>query len=293
MVVVQSFTRLAAEARHVRRHHPTQVIHHQFPVLNWWALVNVLTRAASTIAVIAIVDHRHLAAPARQGDGGRDRQLHGLRHAADRPAGDGGVVRLPPVLPDAGPGRVLRGAGRRNHACRSSRTPRSCWAPRGRGRASTTSASPTPAARNILTDAGLHRAARHARWRWSARPAPASPPRWRCCSGCGTRARGASRSTARTCATSAWKACAANIGVVFQESLLFNRSIRDNLLVGRPDATQEEIEQACRMADAHEFIIRQPQRLRHHGGRARHHAVRRPAPAPGDRPRAAEGPAAS
>ena len=49
-----------------------------------------------------------------------------------------------------------------------------------------------------------------------------------------------------------------NIGVVFQESLLFNRSIRDNLLIGRPEATQEEIEQACRNADAHEFIIRQP-----------------------------------
>jgi ATP-binding cassette subfamily B protein len=49
-----------------------------------------------------------------------------------------------------------------------------------------------------------------------------------------------------------------NIGVVFQESLLFNRSIRDNLLVGRPEATDAEIEQACRMADAHEFIIRQP-----------------------------------
>jgi ABC-type multidrug transport system fused ATPase/permease subunit len=49
----------------------------------------------------------------------------------------------------------------------------------------------------------------------------------------------------------------ANVGVVFQESLLFNRSIRDNLLVGRSEATDEEIEQACRMADAHEFIIRQ------------------------------------
>jgi ATP-binding cassette, subfamily B, beta-glucan exporter len=48
-----------------------------------------------------------------------------------------------------------------------------------------------------------------------------------------------------------------NIGVVFQESLLFNRSIRDNLLVGKPEATDEEIEQACRMADAHEFIVRQ------------------------------------
>jgi ATP-binding cassette subfamily B protein len=50
-----------------------------------------------------------------------------------------------------------------------------------------------------------------------------------------------------------------SIGVVFQESLLFNRSIRENLLVGRPDATQAEIERACRLAEAHDFIIRQPQ----------------------------------
>jgi ATP-binding cassette, subfamily B, beta-glucan exporter len=50
-----------------------------------------------------------------------------------------------------------------------------------------------------------------------------------------------------------------SIGVVFQESMLFNRSIRDNLRVGRPEATDAEIEHACRLADAHEFIIRQPQ----------------------------------
>ena len=49
IVVVQSFTRLGAETRlfgDIAR----QVIEHQFPVLNWWAVVNVLTRAASTIA---------------------------------------------------------------------------------------------------------------------------------------------------------------------------------------------------------------------------------------------------
>jgi ATP-binding cassette subfamily B protein len=50
-----------------------------------------------------------------------------------------------------------------------------------------------------------------------------------------------------------------NIGVVFQESLLFHRSIRENLLVGRPDATDADIERACRLAEAHDFIIRQPQ----------------------------------
>jgi ATP-binding cassette subfamily B protein len=50
-----------------------------------------------------------------------------------------------------------------------------------------------------------------------------------------------------------------NIGVVFQESMLFNRTIRENLTVGRADATQEELERACRMAEAHDFITRQPQ----------------------------------
>ncbi len=50
----------------------------------------------------------------------------------------------------------------------------------------------------------------------------------------------------------------ASIGVVFQESLLFNRTIRENLLVGRPGACQDEIERACRMAEAHEFITAQP-----------------------------------
>jgi ATP-binding cassette subfamily B protein len=49
-----------------------------------------------------------------------------------------------------------------------------------------------------------------------------------------------------------------NIGVVFQESLLFNRSIAENLRVGKPDATQEEIEAAARLAEAHDFIARRP-----------------------------------
>ena len=45
-----------------------------------------------------------------------------------------------------------------------------------------------------------------------------------------------------------------NIGVVFQETLLFNRSIADNLRVGKPDATDEEIREAAARAQALEFI---------------------------------------
>ncbi|MGE0719888.1 MAG: glucan ABC transporter ATP-binding protein/ permease [Alphaproteobacteria bacterium] len=49
-----------------------------------------------------------------------------------------------------------------------------------------------------------------------------------------------------------------NIGVVFQESALFYRSIADNLRVGRPDATDAEVEAAAMAAQAHDFIMRQP-----------------------------------
>lgn len=51
----------------------------------------------------------------------------------------------------------------------------------------------------------------------------------------------------------------ASIGVVFQESLLFFRTIEENLKVGRPEATDEEMINAARQAQAHEFILRQPQ----------------------------------
>ena len=48
-----------------------------------------------------------------------------------------------------------------------------------------------------------------------------------------------------------------NIGVVFQEPMLFARSIRENLQVGRPDATDAEMIEALERAQAIEFIARQ------------------------------------
>jgi len=47
-----------------------------------------------------------------------------------------------------------------------------------------------------------------------------------------------------------------NIGVVFQEALLFNRSIADNLRVGNADATEAEMRQAAKRAQALDFIDR-------------------------------------
>lgn len=44
------------------------------------------------------------------------------------------------------------------------------------------------------------------------------------------------------------------MGIVSQEPVLFNDSIRDNIRLGRPDASDEEVEQACRIANAWDFI---------------------------------------
>jgi ATP-binding cassette subfamily B protein len=52
-----------------------------------------------------------------------------------------------------------------------------------------------------------------------------------------------------------------NIGVVYQEALLFNRSIAENLRVGNPEATDEQLREAAARAQATELIERHPQGL--------------------------------
>ena len=49
-----------------------------------------------------------------------------------------------------------------------------------------------------------------------------------------------------------------NIGMVTQESYLFNGTIMDNLRYAKADATMEEVERACKMANIHDFIAEQP-----------------------------------
>ncbi len=49
-----------------------------------------------------------------------------------------------------------------------------------------------------------------------------------------------------------------SIAVVFQDAGLFNRSIEDNIRIGRPSATQEEVETAARLAEADDFIRTKP-----------------------------------
>ncbi|MGD0107883.1 MAG: ATP-binding cassette domain-containing protein, partial [Rhodopila sp.] len=259
VMVVQSFTRLSAEA-HLFSDIANQVIRHQFPVLNWWALVNVMTRASSTLAIITIVlvgTWLHMNGMASVGEivsfmGFAMLLIGRLETAASfvsslffkLPALEDffNILDARSSVPEKDDARVL-------------------WAPRGEVRFEDVSfAYPTK-------DASVPGAAVLSDVSFRARPGT-------CVALVGHT--GAGKSTAMTLLQRLWDPTAgritidgqdlrdvtldslrSNIGVVFQESLLFNRSIRDNLLVGKPDATDDEIEQACRMADAHEFIVRQ------------------------------------
>jgi len=254
IMVVQSFTRLAAERR-LFGDIAQQVISHTFPVLNWWAVVNVLTRGASTLAVISIVvvgTILHLAGDAELAEvvsfmGFATLLISRLEAAVNFVANV--FFRAPQIeelfavldaqssVPEAPGARRLE-------------------APRGEVVFDNVSFA-YPGGHNVLSDVSF-----------TAHP--------------GTSVAlvghtGAGKSTVMALLQRLWdptegrilidgqdlrevtlESLRSAIGVVFQESMLFNRSIRDNLLVGQPDATQEEIEEACRLADAHDFILRQP-----------------------------------
>ncbi len=254
VIVVQSFTRMSSEARMfgdiVR-----QVMDHQFPVLNWWAVVSVLTRAASTLTVIAIFilgTVLHLDGKATVGE-----IVSFMGFATLLISKLEGAVAFVSRLVFQAPGiaeffEVLD--------ARTSVPERAGAVSLGRASGQVVFenvAFAYPGGPRILSDVEFR----------------ADPGRTLALVG----QTGAGKSTAMALLQRMWDPVAGritldghdlrditldslrrNIGVVFQESMLFNRTIRDNLLVGRPEATQEELERACRMAEAHDFIIRQP-----------------------------------
>jgi ATP-binding cassette subfamily B protein len=255
VVVVQSFSRLGSEAR-MMGDIIRQVLDHQFPVLNWWAVVAVLTRAAATITVISIFllgTLLHVRGQASVGDivsfmGFATLLISRLEGAV------GFVSRLVFQMPSLEQFFQVTDA-------RTSVPERESpmQLPRATGDVRFENvAFAYPGGPRILSDVSLH----------------APPGRTVALVG----QTGAGKSTAMALLQRMWDpvegritldgldirdlslhSLRQNIGVVFQESMLFNRTIRDNLLVGRPEATQEQLEQACRMAEALDFITRKPQ----------------------------------
>jgi glucan exporter ATP-binding protein len=255
VMVVQSFTRLSAEAR-LFSDIAQQVIRHQFPVLNWWALVNVMTRASSTLTVITIVivgTWLHVNGLASVGEivsfmGFAMLLIGRLETAA---AFVSSLFFKLPALEDFFNVLDARTSVPEKEGAHA------LWAPRGEVRfedvsfAYPSGGGPVLSHMSFVAKSGS------------------------CVALVGHT--GAGKSTSMAMLQRLWdptegritidgqdlrdvtlESLRSNIGVVFQESLLFNRSIRDNLIVGHEDASDAEIEQACRMADAHEFIIRQP-----------------------------------
>lgn len=254
VTVVQAFTRLGAESR-LFGDIVRQVIAHQFPVLNWWAIVNVMTRAGSTIAVIAIVVTGTLLHIAGKASVGEIVSFMGLATLLIGRL-DGALSFISRLFFEV-PGLA------EFFAVLDTRTS----VPEKPGAAPLV----ISAGEVIFDDVGF--------------AYPGGPP---VLAGVSFTARpgsvtalvgqtGAGKSTAMALLQRLWdpqsgrilidgqdlrdvtlESLRRAIGVVFQESMLLNRSIRDNLLIGNPEAGAAEMEQAARMADAHDFIMRQP-----------------------------------
>ena len=254
VVLVQSFVRLSAEMR-MMREEIERLLSAQFPVLNWWAVVSVLQGAVATITVISIFAMGawlNLKGEATVGEIvtfmgfathliGRMNQVVGFVNSLFMDAH--GLVEFFDVLdiesavrdkPGARPLAPVKGRVEFDHVSFGYTSQRNAL--------EDISFSAEPGRTVALvgeTGAGkstamglLHRQ---------------QDPHSGTIRIDGTDIRDVTLDSLR-----------ANIGVVFQESMLFYRSIADNLRVGKPDATDAELEEAARLACAHDFILLQP-----------------------------------
>ncbi|PZW48719.1 ATP-binding cassette subfamily B protein [Humitalea rosea] len=257
VMVVQAFTRLSAEARlfgDIMR----QVIDNQYPVLTWWAIVSVLTRSASTICVISIFilgTVLHMRGAASVGE------IVAFMGLATLLIGrlEGAVAFLARLVFQMPGLEELFGI----LAAKSTvpERPDALDLPQAQGAVAFEDVGfAYPGGPPILTAVTF----------------TAAPGRTIALVG----QTGAGKSTCMALLQRLWDPSSGritldghdlrdltldslrrHIGVVFQDSMLFNRTIRENLLVGRPDATPEQLEHAARMAEAWDFILRQPKGL--------------------------------
>jgi len=253
--LIQSFVRLAAETSEMHRI-IGQTLQAQFPVLNWWAFLSVLTRAASTITVILIFvlgTWLYTRGEATVGEivsfMGFATMLIGRMDQAS-----GFVSRIFFQMPSLGDFfRVLDS--------QSSVPDKLNGIDIGRARGDVE-----------FDDISFsYDGKRPALVHFSLKVPAGSTVAF-------VGPTGAGKSTALSLLHRMWDAQSGviridgidhrdikleslrrNIGVVFQDSTMFYRSIADNLRIGKPDATQAELEEAARLAEAHDFIMRQPQ----------------------------------
>jgi glucan exporter ATP-binding protein len=253
--LIQSFVRLAAETGEMHRI-IGRTLAAQYPVLNWWALLSVLTRAASTVTVIMIFVLGTWLYTRGQASVGQIVSFMGfaamLIGRMDQASGFVSrlffqmpslvdffrVLDAQSTVPDK-PGGIDIGRARGNvefddvnfsyDGKRPALVHLSLKAPPG---ATLALVGPTGAGKSTALSL-LHRM-------WD----PQS---------------GVIRIDGIDHRDIKLESLRHNIGVVFQDSTMFYRSIADNLRVGKPDASQAELEEAAKLAEAHDFILRQPQ----------------------------------
>jgi len=251
LMVVQSYARLAAEASALRGMMGA-LLSAQYPVLTWWGLLTVLTRAASTVTMVAVFAiGAWLAAEGRASVGeivsfvgfatlliGKLEQLSGFvarifmqaptlmsffdlidatHEILERPGAVAlevvqGHVRYEQVSFRYGPG--AQGVFDLDFEVQPGQTV-ALVGPTGAGKTTTL------ALLQRLRDPDLGRILIDGR-------------------------------DIRDVTLASLRAA---IAVVFQEAGLFNRSIGENIRMGSPNASDAEVEQAARLAEAHEFIL--------------------------------------
>jgi ATP-binding cassette subfamily B protein len=252
--VVQSFTRVDAEVAALKTT-AAKVLAAQIPVLSWWAVVSVSTRAASTLTVLGVLftgAYLRLHGEATVGDivtfttfatlliRGLDEVVHfvsALFALAPKITQFFELTDAVPAITDAAeardPGRV-RGAVRFEDVTFAYGGDR-------------------PAVRGLSFDVAPGEVVALVGTTGSGKSTTASllyrafEPQAGSISIDGIDLREMSLDSLRR-----------NVGVVFQEPMLFARSIRENVLVGRPDATDADVLAAITRAQALDIAMRPP-----------------------------------
>lgn len=254
VTVVQSFTRLAAEAEALRGM-TSELLAAQYPVLTWWGVLAVLQRAAASLAMIAIFAVGALLAS--QGEVsigeivsfvalanvliGKLDQLSSftVRVQQAAPALDNYFVLVDEraaILdaPDAKPlGRPDGKVTYEDVTFRFSDSQQGVFDLSFTAEAGRTVAIVGPTGSGKTTTLALLQRLR-------------APDHGRICVD--------GHDISEVTLASLRHA----ISVVFQDAGLFNRTIGENIRIGRPDATDEEIAEAARLAQAHAFIMDKP-----------------------------------
>lgn len=254
VAIVQSFARVGEEVNALRRI-SDRVLRAQMPALSWWALVTVFTRSSTTLTVLLIVV---------VGTWMYTRQMVSVGEIATFIGLSGMVI-----------GRLEQVVGFANRLSQD--------APRLREYFSVLDMAPSIQDRPDALEAGRLKGKvefRHASYSYDGRRKAVEQISCVIEPGetvalVGTS--GAGKSTALSLLYRAFdptegqvlvdgidirdyrlESLRQNIGVVFQEGMLFNRSIADNLYVGNPEATPQAIRDAAIRAQALEFIERHP-----------------------------------